>query len=115
MPPSERAPGAGAHGPIEGFDVSRYPDYVASDRPPDVYKLRELSYLDEYEAVWGQQWGCPGIGKLRKVALVRPSAHEINELFTSHPTFFLLRYQARVDVDEMIASHAAYAELLTAN
>jgi len=98
---------------VESFDVSTYPDYVSSDLPPDVYRLRELSYLDEYESVWGQQWGCPGIGKLRKVALVRPTAHEINSLFTSHPNFFLLRYQSHVDIDQMIASHAAYADLLT--
>ena len=59
--------------------------------------------------------GLRRIGKLRKVALVKPSEHEINELFVSHPTFFLLRYQAQVDVEAMIASHEAYAELLTEN
>jgi N-dimethylarginine dimethylaminohydrolase len=110
---SEASDLAGGHGRFEDFDVTSYPDYRASDLPPDVYKLRDFSFLDEYESVWGQQWGCPGIGTLRKVALVRPSAHEINELFTSHPTFFLLRYQSKVDVDEMIASHKAYADLLT--
>jgi N-dimethylarginine dimethylaminohydrolase len=102
-------------GEIADYDVTRYPDYVSSDRPPDVYKLRELAYLDEYESIWGKQWGCPGIGKLRRVALVKPTEHEINELFVSHPTFFLLRYQSHVDVGQMVESHQAYARLLEEN
>lgn len=99
-------------GAIEDFDVTRYPDY-RPDSPPDVYKLSEFSYLDEYEAIWGRPWGAPGIGRLREVALVRPTEHEVNPLWSQDPNFFLLRYRSQIDVDAMIESHQEYANLLT--
>ncbi len=97
---------------IEEFDVTKYPDYRVG-LPPDVYKLLEFSYLDEYEAVWGRPWGSPGIGRLREVALVAPSDHEGNPLWMTDPNFFLLRYKSELDIELMIRNHQAYAELLT--
>lgn len=99
---------------LDTYDVTTAPDYVG-EQPPDVYKLREASYLDEYEAIWGRKWGAPGLGKLREVGLVRPDAYEAHDLWTSHPEFFLLRFNAKLDIDRMIENHAEYAALLEAN
>jgi N-dimethylarginine dimethylaminohydrolase len=96
---------------LDTYDVTSAPDYVG-EQPPDVYKLRQASYLDEYEAIWGRKWGAPGIGKLREVGLVRPDAYENHPLFTSHPEYFLLRFQSKIDIDRMIENHAEYAALL---
>jgi N-dimethylarginine dimethylaminohydrolase len=99
---------------IEDFDVTEYPDYKQGS-PPDVYKLREFSYLDEYEAIWGRRWGAPGIGKLREVGLVAPSEHEANSLWSQDPNFFLLRYRAKPDIDLLIRNHQEWAALLEEN
>jgi N-dimethylarginine dimethylaminohydrolase len=96
---------------INDFDVTKYPDY-RKGMPPDVYKLRQYSYLDEYEAVWGRPWGAQGIGKLREVGLVAPSTYEGHPLWLSNPDFFLLRYRARVDVEHLIQTHKQWAALL---
>ena len=101
-----------ANPPIEDFDVTKYPDY-RDGLPPDVYKLAEYSYLDEYEAVWGRKWGSPGIGKLREAALVSPTDHEGNPLWARDPNFFLLRYKSDLNINLMIRNHQEYAELLT--
>src|SRR5213593_3838043 len=96
---------------IEGYAITDYPDYVPQ-KPPDVYKLRRFSYLDEYEKTWGRPWGAPGIGRLREVGLVRPTEHEGNKLWMQDPNFFLLRYRQQIDVPTLIQNHQAYADLL---
>ena len=93
--------------------TSRRTRTIATASRPDVYKLAEYSYLDEYEAVWGRSWGSPGIGKLREVALVAPSTHEGNPHWMKDPSFFLLRYRSQLDIGLMIRNHQAYADLLT--
>jgi len=96
---------------LDNFDANTYPDY-RKGAPPDVYKLRQYSYLDEYEAIWGRPWGAQGIGKLREVGLVAPSAHEAHPLWLSDPDFFLLRYRAQIDVEHLIQTHKQWAALL---
>jgi N-dimethylarginine dimethylaminohydrolase len=98
-------------GPIEEFDIRQYPDY-REGKPPDVYKLGEYSYLDEYEMTWGRPWGAQGIGKLREVGLVAPSIHEVNPLWLQDPNFFLLRYRSQIDVELLIRNHKEWAAFL---
>src|SRR5262245_29058899 len=95
-------------GPIEEFDIRQYPDH-RTGAPPDVYRLRDYGYLDEYEAIWGRPWGAQGIGKLREVGLVAPTTHEVNPLWQQDPDFFLLRYQSQIDVELLISNHKEWA------
>jgi N-dimethylarginine dimethylaminohydrolase len=96
---------------IDDFDVTKYPDYRRGS-PPDVYQLRQFTYLDEYETIWGRQWGAQGIGKLREVGLVAPSNYEAHPLWLSDPDFFLLRYRSQIDVELLIQTHKQWAALL---
>src|SRR5947207_5307069 len=79
---------------INRFDLTRYPDY-RGDLPPDVYQLHRFGHLDEYETEWGRRWGANGIGRLRDVALSRPTEYEVLDLWLKHPKFFLLGTRAR--------------------
>jgi len=97
--------------PIDDFDITRYPDY-REGRPPDVYRLREYGYLDEYERIWGRPWGAQGIGTLREVGLVAPSSYEGHELWASDPNFFLLRYRSQIDIELLIRNHKEWAAFL---
>jgi N-dimethylarginine dimethylaminohydrolase len=101
-------------GAIDDFDITKYPDY-RKGMPPDVYKLLDYSYLDEYEAIWGRRWGAQGIGKLREVGLVAPSEHEVNQLWLQDPNFFLLRYRSQVDIELLIQNHKEWAAFLEDN
>lgn len=96
---------------INSFDLTRYPDY-RGDLPPDVYQLHRFGHLDEYEAEWGRRWGANGIGRLRDVALSRPTEYEVLDLWLNHPKFFLLRYTNKIDVDALIRNHEDYEKLL---
>ena len=99
------------HRSVEDFDPRKYPDY-RENMPPDVYRLREFSYLDEYETIWGRRWGAQGIGTLREVGLVAPTAHEGNPLWAKDPNFFLLRYRSQPDIELLIQNHKEWAALL---
>src|SRR6267378_4456895 len=96
---------------INRFDLTRYPDY-RGDFPPDVYQLHRFGHLEEYEAEWGRRWGANGIGRLRDVALSRPTEYEVLDLWLKHPKFFLLRYSSRIDLDALVRNHEAYDALL---
>lgn len=96
---------------MNNFDVTTYPDY-RKGMPPDVYQLRQYSYLDEYESVCGRAWGAQGIGKLREVGLVAPSNYEGHALWASDSDFFLLRYRAQIDIEHLIQTHKQWVALL---
>ena len=96
---------------INRFDLNRYPDY-RGDFPPDVYQLHRVGHLEEYEAEWGRRWGANGIGRLRDVALSRPTEYEVLDLWLKHPKFFLLRYSSKIDLDALVRNHEAYEALL---
>jgi len=103
-------------GKIEEYPLTNYPDYEAG-KPPRVEKLQQFSYLDELERIWGKQWNAQGIGKLREVALIKPTGHEANLLWAKDPVFFLMR-QGVIDQEALTLlfnQHEAYARVLKEN
>jgi len=71
------------------FSVHDYPFYEPN-RPPNYHKYQSsISYLDEPEACWGKRWGAQGIGKLREVAMVKPTSYEIDPIFKQDPAYFM--------------------------
>lgn len=71
-------------------ELKDYPAYEPH-KPPQWYRYhREVSYLDELEKIWGKRWGAQGIGKLREVAVVRPTEVEVLPLYDQDPEFFLM-------------------------
>lgn len=69
-------------------EPSDYPAYEPN-KPPQWYKYhKEVGYMDELEKIWGKKWGAQGIGKLREVALVRPTEIEVLPLYDKDPNFF---------------------------
>lgn len=79
-------------GPLESYPLENYPDYEPG-KPAQPYKLRQFSYQDELEKIWGKSWGSQGIGRLRETVLSMPTEHELNPLWSKAPDYFLLRYQ----------------------
>ena len=86
------------------YTLEQYPDY-RKDQPPDVYKLGVANYLDEFQSIWGRQWGAMGMGRLREVALCKPLRWETSEFFTQDPNFFLLRFSGKLNFDDMARAH----------
>ena len=63
--------------------------FYERDKPPRYFRYHsEVDYLDEVERIWGKRWGAQGIGRLREVAVVRPTDVEVDPLFEKDPTFF---------------------------
>ena len=99
---------------LSKYDLKQYPDY-RQNQPPDLLKIAGASYLDEFQSVWGRQWGAMGIGKLREVGLCKPLQWETESFFTQDPNFFLLRHAGKLNFDDMARSHEQYANILTKN
>ena len=99
---------------LSKFSPKQYPDY-RPNQPPDLLKIAGASYLDEFQSVWGRQWGAMGICRLREVGLSKPGLWETEEFFTQDPNFFLLRFRGKLNFDEIARSHDQYAEILTKN
>lgn len=73
------------------YRLEDYPGYEPG-KPPRVDKIHEIDYMDELEKIWGKKWGYQGIGRLREVAMCRPTEDEINPIFARDPNFFLMWY-----------------------
>jgi hypothetical protein len=105
-------------GSIENYPLENYPDYEPG-KPPRLEKLHRFSYLDEVEKIWGAKWaqGAQGIGKLKEVALVRPTEHEANPLWAKDPYFFLLRQGVikKEEIPLLIEQHEKFAKTLKEN
>lgn len=70
----------------------------------------KVDYMDEYDQVWGKKWGASGIGKLREVALVRPTEFDVNPLFEKGSV--LWPSQRLPVLDQWQQEHDAYAQAL---
>ena len=105
-------------GPIDNYPLENYPDYEPG-KPPRFERLAEISHLDEVERITGQKWGEQGSGRLREVALVRPTEYELNPFFLNNPEFFVMRYYMltgrKPDIQKMQEEHDAYAKALQDN
>ena len=60
-----------------------FPFYEEGKVPQYQKYHAKVSYLDELELIWGKRWGAQGIGRLREVAMVRPTETEV----TKRPRF----------------------------
>lgn len=59
-------------------------------RPSRADLWHKVDYLDEYDMIWGKKWGASGIGKLREMAVVRPTEADIKpfvtgRVYSTHP------------------------------
>lgn len=70
----------------------------------------EVSYLDELERIWGRRWGAQGIGRLREVAMVKPTESEVLALYEEDPAFFVFN-GATPDLGLMLEQHQRLARL----
>tara|TARA_B100000315_G_C14595265_1_gene598626 strand:- start:799 stop:1896 length:1098 start_codon:yes stop_codon:yes gene_type:complete len=105
-------------GAIEDYPLDEYPDYEAG-KSPRFEKITTISHQDEVERSTGQKWGEQGMGRLREVALVRPTEYELNPLFLKNPEFFIMRYYLvtgnKPNMKLLLEQHDAYSKVLKDN
>jgi N-dimethylarginine dimethylaminohydrolase len=63
----------------------------------DIFWQRD--WREEFEFFWGK-WGAEGIGKLRKVALSRPSEYESNPVFSKEPAYYRMYGNVLPELDK---------------
>ncbi|MFP3928335.1 MAG: hypothetical protein ACLFUP_05465, partial [Desulfobacteraceae bacterium] len=80
-------------------------------KPPRWYRYhREVGFLDELEKIWGKRWGAQGIGRLREVAVVRPTEVEVLPLYEEDPDYFLM-HTGKPNLEIMQEQHDGLVEL----
>ncbi len=73
-----------------GRDSLRQFPFYEEGKVPQYHRYHaEVSYLDELERIWGKPWGAQGIGRLREVAMVKPTETEVKELYEQDSSFFV--------------------------
>ena len=64
--------------------------YYEEGKVPQYHRYHaEVSYLDELERIWGKKWGAQGIGRLREVAMIKPTETEVLDLYEQDSSFFV--------------------------
>jgi N-dimethylarginine dimethylaminohydrolase len=72
---------------VESSSIS-FPFYEKG-KPPRYYEYHsQVDFLDELEIIWGKRWGAQGIGRLKEVAVIRPTELEVDPIFQKDPPFF---------------------------
>ncbi|MDP2931424.1 MAG: arginine deiminase family protein [Chloroflexota bacterium] len=61
--------------------------FYEKGRLPRVDLWHRVDYLDEYDLTYGKKWGASGLGKLREVAVVRPSDGDLHPFDKQDPVF----------------------------
>jgi len=90
--------------------LTRFP-YYEPGRVPQYHRYHaEVSYLDELELIWGKRWGAQGIGRLREVAMIRPTETEVRKLYEQAASFFVFN-GTTPDLALMQEQHLALARL----
>ncbi len=69
--------------------LAEFPFYEEGKVPQYFRYHAKVSYLDELERIWGKPWGAQGIGRLREVAMVRPTETEVMKLYEQDSSFFV--------------------------
>jgi N-dimethylarginine dimethylaminohydrolase len=98
--------------PIKGVaDAYRDFPYYEPGKVPQYHRYHaEVSYLDELERIWGRRWGAQGIGRLREVAMVKPTDAEVLALYEQDSAFFVFN-GVTPDLELMRAQHFALVRL----
>src|SRR5690349_11636888 len=66
-----------------------FPFYEEGKVPQYQRYHAEVSYLDELPLIWGKRWGAQGIGRLREVAMVKPTETEVRKLYEQDSAYFV--------------------------
>jgi N-dimethylarginine dimethylaminohydrolase len=90
--------------------LTRFPFYEEGKVPQYHRYHAEVSYLDELTLIWGKPWGAQGIGRLREVAMVQPTATEVRKLYEQDSAFFVFN-GVTPDLELMRAQHRSLATL----
>ena len=69
-----------------------FPFYEEGKVPQYQKYHAKVSSLDELELIWGKRWGAQGIGRLREVAMVRPTETEVKKLYEEDFRFLRLQW-----------------------
>jgi len=86
---SSPANSSSARGERDSSKLDSFPFYEEG-KVPQYHKYHtNISYLDELELIWGKRWGAQGIGRLREVAMVRPTEAEVRKLYEEDSAFFV--------------------------
>ena len=81
--------GDGKQNPSVAEAFADFPYYEEGKVPQYQRYHAEISYLDELERIWGKPWGAQGIGRLREVAMVKPTEAEVLALYEQDSSFFV--------------------------
>ena len=80
--------------------------YYEEGKVPQYHRYHaEVSYLDELERIWGKPWGAQGIGRLREVAMIKPTESEVLQLYEQDSSFFVFN-GITPDLELMQEQHA---------
>ena len=89
-PPAKQAPDTSASAQTSDAGTLRDFPFYEEGKVPQYHKYHsKVSYLDELELIWGKRWGAQGIGRLREVAMVRPTETEVRKLYEEDSAFFV--------------------------
>ena len=90
-------------------DLARTFPFYEEGKVPQYHRYHaEVSYLDELPLIWGKQWGAQGIGRLREVAMVKPTMTEVRKLYEEDSAFFVFDGNTP-DLELMQAQHLSLA------
>src|ERR1700704_3136228 len=85
-----KAPAATTASTKSGIATLKDFPYYEEGKVPQYHKYHaNVSFLDELELIWGKRWGAQGIGRLREVAMVRPTETEVKKLYEQDSAFFV--------------------------
>ncbi len=91
-------------------DLRNFPFYEEGKVPQYQKYHAKVSFLDEIELIWGKRWGAQGIGRLREVAMVRPTETEVRKLYEQDSAFFVFN-GTTPDLPLMQEQHLKLAKL----
>lgn len=86
----------------EEWRVEDVPFYEPG-RPPRADLWHRVNYLDEYDLTYGKKWGASGIGRIREMAVVRPSEQDLHVFEKQDPIF--MRRPVQADLKKWQAEH----------
>lgn len=107
--PDARAPTEAT--PDEQASLAATFPFYEEGKVPQYHRYHaEVSYLDELPLIWGKPWGAQGIGRLREVAMVKPTLTEVRKLYEQDSAYFVFN-GVTPDLELMQAQHLSLAKL----